>query len=86
MKIKEGKIIVVDDEIRIELVDDACCGTATYSEVTIENLMDAARVLASWMDIPHDNAPDECKRIHRQEQLGALIRDHLNKVDDDEEA
>jgi hypothetical protein len=66
-------VIAVDGDL-IKVMYD---GTTARLSVSIENLREAARLLAGFMDIPSEDYEAECRRVHARDQRDALIRDSV---------
>lgn len=79
---KIGSIVIENGHIHVCTSD--CTSTSklytktSYDSVTIENLNDAARVLAAWMDIPSEDVATDCQRIHARDQQLAAIKEMIN--------
>ncbi len=72
-----GVILVSDDGIMVQhQQQDGTTGTG-YAEPTIENLNDAARVLAGWMDLSFEDTASECRRVHNNDQFDAFLREAI---------
>jgi hypothetical protein len=74
-----GHITVANGRIVVVKQVENGHGSAEYDRATVETLADAARVLAAWMDLPHEDQSRECQRIHANDELRASIRDAINR-------
>ena len=73
-----GTIVIADGLISVRL-DWPNGTTATSIEgATIEHVGEAARILCEWMRLPSADPRREARRVHRDDQLGAFIRDMVN--------
>jgi hypothetical protein len=50
-----------------------------YDKATVENLFDAARILAAWMGIKYEDIAKECQRVHSYDQTMAFLKEHLSE-------
>lgn len=73
-----GSIIVQDGVIRVKFQRGDATTSTSYS-ASVENLCDAARVLARWMDISYEDIARECQRIHELDEFKAFIRDSIEQ-------
>ena len=72
-----GIILVSDDGIAVRHQQQGCTTKVGYTEPTIENLKDAARVLAAWMDLSFEDTASECRRVHNNDQFDAFLREAI---------
>lgn len=82
-----GIIIVSDNRITVRRQQGDDVTAMGYTEATIENLRDAARILAGWMDLKFEDPAAECRRIHCNDQFDAYLREVIgqatNQADED---
>lgn len=74
-----GMIVVSRDSIIVRVACGSDTIQSTYAEATIENLQDAARVLAAWMDLKFEDVSAECQRVHQRDQFDSVIRDMIKE-------
>jgi len=75
----KGSITVSDSGISVrEIVQNGWAETSFPR--TANGLLEAARILAGWMDLPCEDISDECRRIHAREQQDALWRDEIRRA------
>ena len=74
-----GIIIISDNGITVRRQQRNDITEATYDEATIENLQDATRVLAAWMDVKFEDTAMECRRVHDKDQFGAFLREAIQR-------
>lgn len=75
---KTGTIVIDDGHITVRIQHEGSRTTSCeYDHVTIESLMDAARVLGTWMDISHEDIAKECRRVHARDQRRAALREAI---------
>lgn len=72
-----GIILVSDNGITVRFQECGSTTEVTYTKVTIENLQDATRILAAWMDVKFEDTASECRRVHRSDQRDAYIREFI---------
>jgi hypothetical protein len=77
MKDVIGAIQVTTCGILVETASrPGCPRTVTqtgFANATVENLHEAARLLAAFMDLPYSDIAKECQRIHNQDQITAEL-------------
>lgn len=74
-----GVIIVTDNGIEVVKNDDNNGSTqASYSGTSTEELRDAARVLAGWLNLLPNDPAERCRTIHNREQRDAAIRQFVD--------
>lgn len=78
-----GVIVVFDRGISVRRQQLDGITETTYTEATFENLRDAARVLAKWMDLKFENVKDECNRVHDGDQFDAFLRETIDRAFED---
>ena len=72
-----GFIVVSSSGITVRFQDKGATTEISYSDVTVESLADAARMLASWMELKYENIAKECQRIHAKDQMKALLKEYM---------
>ena len=70
-----GSIVVTDQGVVVTCHHEAGATTAVYGTPSLENLQDAAHVLAAWLELPSENPAVEAGRIHRAETIKMAIKD-----------
>lgn len=70
-----GVILVSSEGITVHFQKRDGSVEAGYDKATIENLNDATRVLAAWMDMKHEDIAKECRRVHERDQRQAFLLD-----------
>ncbi len=70
-----GTIIVSDNGIAVRHQQRNGTTEGAYDEATIENLQDAARILAGWMNLKFEDTASECRRVHKKDQFDAYLRE-----------
>lgn len=75
MKRMNGAIFVRDGQIMVHMVEANSSSTVTYKSATVENLNDAARVLAAGLDLKYEDIGMECRRVASVDQIDASLRE-----------
>lgn len=78
----DGEITVHKGKIRVVCRQDGAVTQTGYVRASVENLRDAARVLASWMDLGFEEVASECRRVHLRDQQMAELRAIVTDVID----
>jgi hypothetical protein len=74
----KGVITVTSEGVSVcEIVDNGWSEASLPA--TIEGLHTAARILAGWLDLPHEDLGDECRRIQYRDQSEAFLRDQMKE-------
>lgn len=74
-----GFILVSADKIVVRFQKHDGSVEASYDDVTVENLQDAARILAAWMEMKYADRQQECLRVHARDQEMAFLRECVEK-------
>ena len=74
---ERGIILVSDSGITVRRQQRNDITEVTYAEATIENLQDATRVLAGWMNLKFEDTASECRRVHKNDQFDASLREAI---------
>lgn len=72
-----GIILVSDKGITVRRQQRDDMTEVTYTEATIENLQDAARILSAWMSLKFEDMASECWRVHKNDQFDASLREAI---------
>lgn len=72
----KGVIVVSDDGISVCQTEERGWSQTSLPR-TVEGLHEAARILASLMELPCEDIEEECRRIHAREQRDAFLRDAM---------
>jgi hypothetical protein len=75
-----GTITIADGCIYVSNCDGDHQASCRYDSVSIELLHDAARVLASWMNLPYEDLAKECQRVSNRDQFRAELRDDIERI------
>ena len=70
-----GIILVRDGRIYVRYQHQDGCSKSDYVTANIEDLQDAARILASLMDLKFEHPDSECRRVSDKDQLEAILRE-----------
>jgi hypothetical protein len=74
---ERGIILVSDNGITVRCQQRDETTEVTYDETTIENLQDGARILAGWMNLKFEDTASECRRVHKNDQFDAFLREFV---------
>ena len=73
-----GYIKVTEKGITVAHEEDQCSVETFFPNPSRETLEYATNLLASWMNLPFEDAKRECQRIHAKDQRDALIKECLD--------
>jgi hypothetical protein len=72
-----GTITVSKTSIAVTYRDPHGFGATAYSVPSIENLQDAARILAAWLDLKYEDLANECQRVSQRDQTDAELKEMI---------
>jgi hypothetical protein len=72
-----GSITVTENSIEVKCFGRDGFSATAYSNPSIENLQDAARILAAWLDLKYENLTKECQRVSQRDQTDAALKEMI---------